>query len=185
MKRKRISDPELRYITRYHDKKSGYKAWWVRLQDYNSMTMLGQKMFYDHHYPQPYGKYAALVDAMLFRDKLAEKVGGYYIGKIEKEICPYYNTIKRRDNKSGHIGVHYTEYDHRKTYRKKDGTITKRIYRTKVWVASWVELDGTKKTKRFNANVHGNREAQRLAIQYRKAKEKQLRKEWNKETENQ
>ena len=29
-------------------------------------------------------------------------------------------------------------------------------------------------------NVHGNREAQRLAIQYRKAKEKQLKQEWNK-----
>ena len=34
--------------------------------------------------------------------------------------------------------------------------------------------------KRFNVNVHGNREAQRLAIQYRKAKEKQLQQEWNK-----
>ena len=103
MKRKRTIDPEQRYITRYHDKRSGNKGWWVRLQDYHSMTMLGQKAFYDHHYPQPYGKYAALVDAMLYRDKLAEKVGGYFIDKIEKEICPYYNTIKRRDNKFGHV----------------------------------------------------------------------------------
>ncbi len=52
---------------------------------------------------QAYGKYAALVDAMLYRDKLAEKVGGYFIDKIEKEICPYYNTIKRPDNKFGHV----------------------------------------------------------------------------------
>jgi len=153
------------------------------LQDYHSMKMHGQKMFYDHHYPQPYGKYAALVDAMLYRDKLAEKVGGHFTGKIEKEICPYYNTIKRRDNKSGHTGVFYLEYDHLKKYRKKDGTITKRIYRVRLWVATWVDPDGTKQTKRFNVNVHGNREAQRLAIQYRKAKEKQLKQEWNKERE--
>ena len=68
--------------------------------------MLGQKAFYDHHYPQLYGKYATLVDAILYRDKLAEKVGGYLLKKkgylviifVQKTALYVYNEHNQKMN---------------------------------------------------------------------------------------
>jgi hypothetical protein len=173
-------DKSMMYITRYRDKRSGLKGWWVRFQWIGKDKQQLQKMFWDHHYLQPNGKRASLVDAKLYRDDMVKKLGERFYERRHLTQCPYYEKLRRRDNKSGVTGVFYTEYNLRKTNIVKGRPYTY-MYWQKEWRASWVEPSGKKCFKGFNVRVHGHDGARRMAIAHRKSKEQELEDAWSKE----
>lgn len=158
----------MRYITRMdydYENKSPIHGWWVRFWHYDPIKkrskMVAQKMFYDHHYED--GKKEALFWAQEWRDWKVKELG------LPPTIVPYKDK-PQKNNKSGIVGVYYTEYMANK-YDKRKGL----RYRTHVrdWVASWCE-NGQPKTKKFSVGKWGYNTAFHQAVDWRKKMEKKL-----------
>lgn len=97
------------------------------------------------------GRYAALEQAIAFRDELLLE----HPPITRKE----FSNASRRNNKTGITGV----YKYAKSYRLKDGTKKESWY----WEANWPDAQGGSVCKAFPINRYGEALAKQMAIRAR------------------
>ncbi len=132
-------------------------GWWVRFRKNidGKPTHVRQRTFRDADYLD--GPDEALFWAREWRDAMEEELGVNRL--FEEDIRP--------NNKSGVTGVYYTEY-----WRKVKGRKHK-VFKQH-WVSAWCE-DKKKLRKKFPVGKYGYEEARRLAVEYRKKMESELK----------
>lgn len=142
--------PEIRGITRLKYEHTS-QGWWAR---YTRDGVTFGEVFRDNEY----GSISASWDAA---KKWHENT---------RELLPPLNRrefaqIKRKANKSGHVGVY-------KTFRRKKGG------KEYCWVASWSPEKGKQKHEYFYISELGEKKAKELAIHARKEAIANLKEEW-------
>lgn len=101
--------------------------------------------------------------------------------KWHEEIREIFPPMSRRDfmrqkkatNTSGYVGAFKTT----KTVKKPNGL----EYTYDIWIATWIDDNGKKKSKQFSIQMYGDEEAKRLAIAYREKMLAGLRDDWGDE----
>ncbi|MCA9082765.1 MAG: AP2 domain-containing protein [Planctomycetaceae bacterium] len=99
------------------------------------------------------GKKAALLAARAFRDSLIEKLAHRKYSRRDRA------TTKRRSNRSGVVGVRYTEVQD--TRGAKTQTYA-------FWEAQWSPAPGQRRTRRFSVRKYGFVQARRMAVEARR-----------------
>ena len=128
-------------------------GWYVRV--YANRTVFTSKLFSDRIYG---GKQKALKNAIKYRDH-NQMVADVKYPQSSRKIK--YRESPPKDNKSGIVGVHFTNK-------------LERGVRIPTWVATWVE-DGKRRSKAFyQRKFRSLDEAFQLAVEYRKSRVEEL-----------
>lgn len=150
---------EDRYIRESNNAK--FKGFHVRFS--RDLKIIASKFFSKKKYGTQ--KNARRV-ARIWRTIMEKKLGLDTTKPLEKYLYknPPFQTRPARTNKSGVVGVFYHEF------------ISKEGRKFCCWVAAWYPQKNKLKVKSFYIHIHGYDEAKRLAIEYRKEKQKELKK---------
>ena len=126
-------------ISRIDTETNGTHAWMVIVQRKNQVL---RRMFSDGVHG---GKARALVAAKAWHAQQLSPL-------IEFEQQMWVRTIKRRNNRSGIVGVS-------RMVRRDSGIAS--------WMASWTDPTGRNRTRKFSTRLWGERTAKRMAIDER------------------